>query len=124
MSPQSSTGSSSGRGSRPTRSWLRLASTAAATRSPNVSAATAARAPASSSCAIWTELKGCSGYRGTRIVQCGEDRALLERHDRELGRRPPQERPEQEQVLGVLGPQRGLGGPGGGEAGADLERRA
>src|ERR671936_43428 len=38
-SPRSSTGSRSGRGSSPTRSWLRLRSTASATRSPKRAAA-------------------------------------------------------------------------------------
>src|SRR5581483_5805113 len=40
-SPRSSTGSRSGRGSRPTTSWLRFRSTSAASRSPKVSVATA-----------------------------------------------------------------------------------
>src|SRR4051794_23343076 len=52
-SPRSSTGSSSGRGSSPTTSWLRLRSTASTRRSANVTTSVAARV--SSSCAIGTQ---------------------------------------------------------------------
>src|ERR671923_1390893 len=129
MSPRSSTGRSSGRGSSPTRSWLRLRSTASATRSPNVSVPVGGRVPASTSCAIGRSLVAVVpgvfppllGDCGARIAQRGEDGLLVEGENGELGRGPPQERPDEKELVGALGRERRLCRAGGRDAGSHLE---
>src|SRR5918996_531832 len=126
-SPRSSTGRSSGRGSSPTRSWLRLRSTASATRSPNASVP-GGRVPSSTSWAMARSLvaavPGVLGHGGARIAQRVEDCPLVEGEDGELGRRSPQERPEQQELLGALRREGGLRRPGGGDPRSHLEHGA
>src|SRR5919205_238433 len=85
-SPRSSTGRRSGRGSRPTRSWLRLRSTASATRSPKRAVATACSAW--SSCVIRrrTLARGAdrSGAASRPPETCGGGRNLLAAADSRL----------------------------------------
>src|SRR5215218_4900462 len=105
-SPCSSTGRRSSTGSSPSTSWVRRRSTA----SPSRSAKTAVFV---STCVIRSSSLGGAAAR-----------QLVEGHDAELGRRPPEELRDDQQLVGVLGRERRLSATRLREACVDLERRA
>src|SRR5579872_3571432 len=108
----SSTGSRSTTGSSPRTSWLRLRSTASATRSPKTAVATS------------TWLTACSlGDRPAHGARRG-DLVGVERADGELGRRAADELRDDEQRVGALGVERGPALRGRTQPGLDLEAAA
>src|SRR3954471_23199693 len=105
-SPCNSTGRRSSTGSSPSTSWLRRRSTA----SPRRSAKTAVF--------VSTCVMRLSSLGGAAAGQ------LVEGHDAQLGRRPPEELRDDEQLVRILGRQRRLGAPRLCEPRLELEGRA
>src|SRR6266545_434953 len=111
-SPCNSTGSRSSTGSSPRTSWLRLRSTASATRSPNTVV------PTSTWLTAWS--LGDGSALGTR----GQDLGRVEMADGELRRRAAEELRDDEQLVRALCRERGGTIARRAEPGLDLERAA